>query len=154
MDAKTGKISTELHAGQRPFIRIPFSAFDHEEPAQLAKRMPVNTVIRKERALTKEQWNRIKLDSKVQDIEAKGKPHEDYFDKRDELKAQLPATPEDAVKRTPKLPRMGTEGCCARGCNGCLMFWNDQQYAKARDLLAKKKGGQLLDKSEAQRIKA
>lgn len=153
VDAKTGKVSTELHAGQRPFIRIPFTSFDHEDPASLAKRMPPYTVIRKERALTKEQWDRIKLDQKVQEVEVKHKPVEDYFDKRDTLKAERPKTPEDAEKRIPKLPRIGTEGCCARGCNGCLVFWNDPQYAKARDLLAKKKEGQLLGKAEAKSVK-
>ncbi len=26
----------------------------------------------------------------------------------------------------PKTSRKGVEGCCGRGCNGCLMFWNDR----------------------------
>ncbi|MBL4831918.1 MAG: hypothetical protein JKY55_18810, partial [Aliivibrio sp.] len=43
-------------------------------------------------------------------------------------------------------PKLGLDGCCGRGCNGCLMFWNDPAYAKARVLMAGKKQGQLLDK--------
>ena len=148
--AATGERRPEVHAGPRLAIRIPFSAFDHEDAADIAKRMPPYTILRKERALTQEQWNRVKLDAKVQQVESKGLPVEDYFEKRDELRASLPALEEGAEpKRTPRLPRVGTEGCCARGCNGCLMFWNDPQYAKARDLLAKKKGGTLLNKKEA-----
>ena len=35
-------------------------------------------------------------------------------------------------------PRLGVEGCCGRGCNGCLHFWNEPRYAKARQLLRSK----------------
>lgn len=145
--AGTGEIKTEVHAGWQKPIRIPFSAFDHEDAASIAQRMPVYTVLRKERALTLEQWNRVKLDAKVQQVESKGLPMEDYFDKRDELRSSLPES--DKMQKRTRLPRIGTEGCCARGCNGCLMFWNDPQYAKARELLAKKQGGALLNKQEA-----
>lgn len=151
--AKTGERREEVHAGMQQPIRIPFSAFDHEDAVSIAARMPVYTVLRKERALTPEQWARVKLDAKVQEVEAKSLPVEDYFDKRDDLRESLPVSEEAAQKRTPRLPRIGTEGCCARGCNGCLVFWNDPQYAKARDLLAKKKGGTLLDKKEAREVK-
>jgi putative protease len=147
--AKTGDRKSEVHAGPRLAIRIPFSAFDHEDATTLAARMPIHTVLRKERTLTPEQWNRIKLDAKVQQVEAKGLPVEHYFDKRDEYKAQRSEQEEAAPKCSARSPRIGTEGCCARGCNGCLMFWNDPQYAKARDLLAKKKDGMLLNKQEA-----
>ena len=53
-----------------------------------------------------------------------------------------------AQERRPKTPRFGVEGCCGKGCNGCLMFWNDPAYARARDLLAKKKHGEKLSKQE------
>jgi putative protease len=46
-----------------------------------------------------------------------------------------------------KTPRVGLEGCCGKGCNGCMMFWHDPLYAKAREILGKKKQGEMLAKS-------
>ena len=43
-----------------------------------------------------------------------------------------------------KTPRTGTEGCCGKGCNGCLPFWHDEKYAKAREILKNKKIGEML----------
>ena len=45
-------------------------------------------------------------------------------------------------------PRIGKEGCCGKGCNGCLIFWHEDKYKKARELLKTKKAGELLQKSE------
>jgi len=54
----------------------------------------------------------------------------------------------DSRSRTLNKPRLGTEGCCGRGCNGCLIFWNDPAYEKARTLMATKKQGEMLPKAE------
>ena len=27
-----------------------------------------------------------------------------------------------------KTNRIGKEGCCGKGCNGCLVFWHDDMY--------------------------
>ncbi len=51
-----------------------------------------------------------------------------------------------------RTPRLGIEGCCGRGCNGCLHFWNDARYARARELLKSKKQGALLSNEEARKI--
>ena len=52
-----------------------------------------------------------------------------------------------------RTPRLGIEGCCGRGCNGCLHFWNDARYAAARALLRSKKQGALLSNEEARQAK-
>jgi putative protease len=48
-----------------------------------------------------------------------------------------------------RTPRFGVEGCCGRGCNGCLPFWHDEKYAKAREILRGKKMGERLSAAEA-----
>ena len=142
-NAETGEITAEVHAGATPLIRVPFSAFDHEEVATLQNDFPAMTIARKEKALTQDQWDRLKLDAESQKLElGKGSEHQ-YEKKRDALQASLD---DRDSERTFKTPRRGTEGCCGKGCNGCLMFWHDPLYAKARTLLAKKKQGQLLEK--------
>src|SRR5690606_9785498 len=44
-------------------------------------------------------------------------------------------------------PKLGALGCCGLGCNGCLPFWNDEKYARARATLAQKKGLMKLPSS-------
>ncbi|KUJ73677.1 hypothetical protein AVO45_13860 [Ruegeria marisrubri] len=46
-----------------------------------------------------------------------------------------------------------TEGCCGRGCNGCLIFWQDPQYARAREVLLKRRQGAQLSRAEAAELK-
>jgi len=65
---------------------------------------------------------------------------------RNGVKKLQEAISEDGWTSAPKTSRKGVEGCCGRGCNGCLMFWNDPEYAKARELLAKKKHGEMLER--------
>ncbi|MBT3307156.1 MAG: hypothetical protein HN377_11835, partial [Alphaproteobacteria bacterium] len=43
-----------------------------------------------------------------------------------------------------KAPTLGLDSCCGLGCNGCLMFWNDPKYAKARETLKTRKIGEML----------
>lgn len=47
-------------------------------------------------------------------------------------------------ERKPRTPRIGTTGCCGKGCNGCLIFWHDAAYAKAREIMRSKKIGEKL----------
>ena len=145
-DAKTGKILDVVNPGTQPQIRIPFSLFDHENPELLREHVPVMTVLRKERALTPAQWERLKHDAEAHDMEL-GHGDEGLYERKTE-KLQA-AMDEDQTKRSIKSPRLGTEGCCGRGCNGCTIFWYDDKYAKARELLARNAQGELLTKQQA-----
>ena len=145
-DAKTGKILDVVNPGTQPQIRIPFTLFDHENPELLREHVPVMTVLRKERALTPAQWERLKHDAEAHDMEL-GRGDEGLYERKTE-KLQA-AMDEDQTKRSIKSPRLGTEGCCGRGCNGCTIFWYDDKYAKARELLARNAQGELLTKQQA-----
>lgn len=147
-DAANGKIQTVVNPGAKPRIRLPFSLFDHEDPELLRRHVPIMTILRKERALTPAQWERLKHDAVAHDMELDGDVNEAFYARK--LAKLQSVIDEDVTKRSIKSPRLGTEGCCGRGCNGCNIFWYDDKYAKARDLLAKNKQGQLLTKQQAQ----
>ncbi|SFK52389.1 putative protease [Pseudovibrio ascidiaceicola] len=144
-NAKSGEITQEVHAGKQPLVRIPFSLFDKDDAADFKDRFPVNTVVRKERPLTPEQWSRLKLDRTAERIEAHGEAtnaqQNKYESQRDRL---IDAIAEGSQDRKPKSPRLGLEGCCGRGCNGCMIFWEDPKFEKAREILKTKKQGVML----------
>ncbi|MEX0299734.1 MAG: U32 family peptidase C-terminal domain-containing protein [Kordiimonas sp.] len=142
-NAENGKLTSEVHAGTTPVIRVPFSLFDKEDITSLQNDFPAMTIIRKEKALTQEQWDRLKLDAESQKLELGKGTVKAYEQKRALLQNSID---DRDSERTFKTPRRGTEGCCGKGCNGCLMFWHDPKYEKARTLLAQKKQGQLLEK--------
>ncbi|HHI81612.1 MAG TPA: peptidase U32 [Rhizobiales bacterium] len=145
--AATGKVTDEVHAGTKPVIRLACSLFDHEDTATLEKRLPELTIVRKETPLTQAQWDRLKLDRVANRLETTGKTQDPanplYVSKREKLVNSLK---DAATTRRIKTPRLGLDGCCGRGCNGCLMFWHDPAYEKARALMAKKKQGETLDR--------
>ncbi len=144
---KNGKTTQEVHAGQVPHVRIPYAWFDQEDPTTLKERLPLYTVLRKERELTEYERNRIKLDVEARLLEMGKESHDMHDKKKVELLESLKAKLEE---KKPKTPRIGVEGCCGKGCNGCMVFWNDPKYAKARDLMATKKMGERLDRNMRQ----
>lgn len=150
-DATSGKRLDVVHGSTKTVIRIPFAMFDHEELDVLRTLFPVYSVLRKERALTDEQWSRIRLDKLTQGLEVTGKDNpKAYARRRDNLIEEIGEASED---RRFKTNRVGTEGCCGRGCNGCLIFWQDDQYAKAREELLRRKQGEQLSRDEAKTLK-
>ena len=140
-NARNGKITDSVNAAPETVIRIPFALFEHESLDDLKTLFPPMSIVRKEKPMTKTQWQRLKLDKTVQNIEL-GRGREDsYIENR---KALRKATQEDNEGKIFKSPRFGVEGCCGKGCNGCLSFWHAPEYARARDVLKKKKQGEML----------
>ena len=150
-DAATGERKTVVQGGTQTTIRVPFSLFDHEDLDDLKARFPALTVLRKEKALTDEQWNRIKFDKLVQGLESKGTRNDKAYEKRRDALAD--SIDQDTNERRFKTNRVGTEGCCGKGCNGCMIFWQDDQYARAREVLMKRKQGEQLSWEEAKDLK-
>ena len=97
--------------------------------------------------LTDEHWSRIRFDKLVQGLETSGHDNPKAYTRwRDELVDRIG---EDGNGRRFKTNRIGTEGCCGKGCNGCLIFWQDDKYARARETLSKRKQGEQLSRQEA-----
>jgi len=149
--AGTGEVKEAVHGGAQVTIRVPFSLFDHEDIDDLKARFPAYSVLRKEKAMTTEQWNRVKFDKLVQGLETGGKRNEKAYEKRRDALAESVA--EKAEGRKFKTNRVGTDGCCGKGCNGCLIFWEDDMYARARDTLLTRKHGEQLSRAEAKTLK-
>ncbi len=149
--AESGEITDDVHGGTKTVIRLPFSLFDHEDTDDLNAWFPEFSVMRKERALTDEQWKRIKFDKLTQEAEVKGKPNDTAYQKRRD--ALVASIQEGGNETRFKTNRVGTDGCCGKGCNGCMMFWQDDLYAKARDKVLKRKQGELLSRAEATAMK-
>ena len=149
--AKNGERKDVIHGGSQTTIRIPFALFDHEDPADIRARFPAFSVMRKERALSEDQWARIRLDKLTQGLEISGKDNPKAYEKRRD--AVIDAIGDGAEERRLKTNRVGTAGCCGKGCNGCLMFWEDPQYARAREVLEKRKLGEQLSRAEATEFK-
>ncbi len=151
-DVRHGRKTTRegINAGQKPVIRIPFAWFHEEDARSLRLDFPVHTVVRREQALTQEAWARLKLDRVAQAAELGKGGESKYQDARQDLVEALRSEYEGVTFRT---PRLGVEGCCGRGCNGCLHFWNEPRYANARQLLRSKRQGVLLSDDEARQVK-
>ena len=140
-----------VHGSTKTLIRLPFTLFDHEEIDDLRARFPVYSVLRKERALTDEHWSRIRFDKLVQGLKTSGRDNTAaYARRRDDLVEKIG---QDGNTRRFKTNRVGTEGCCGKGCNGCLIFWQDDKYALAREVLSKRKQGAQLSRREATDLK-
>ncbi len=146
-DVNNNRTTTEegIHGGQKPLLRIPFSWFHEEDQSKLREDFPCYTIIRKDRSLRKSEWARLKLDQTAMGIMQGAGSEAKYLEQRDELVSSLE---EDNKGRTFKTPRIGGDGCCGRGCNGCLHFWHDERFEKARQKLHDKKQGSLLTNAE------
>ena len=148
--AGTGEIRDVVHGGAQTTIRIPFERFDHEDISELKARFPAYTVLRKEKALSEEQWNRVKFDKAVQKLEMADRRDDKVYAKRRDALAESVAG--KVTERRFKTNRVGVEGCCGKGCNGCMMFWQDDTYARAREALLKRKQGEQLSNAEAKAL--
>lgn len=149
--AKDGARMDVVQGSQQPVIRLPFTLFDHEDLNDLKARFPAYTVLRKERALTEEQWNRVRFDKLTQALEVSGKDNAKAYTRRRDALAESVA--QDSNEKRFKTNRIGTEGCCGKGCNGCLIFWQGDEHARAREQLQKRKQGEMLSRAEAAALK-
>lgn len=135
IDARTGKVTDAVSAGQNKAIRIPLEIFQTLSPAELRQHLPVLSVARKMAALDEAQQARLIADLEALAIQIQ-KLKVDDAEKTRRLKEnqemQLFYKQKQVIK---KGPRMGLEGCCGKGCNGCRLFWFDPKYSRAREKL-------------------
>ena len=135
-NADTGEVADKANPGQGRAIRIPASLFHNEDVVRLKSMLPALTVGRTEAVLNEERQALLQGNLMSMDVE---RGLRDGSEARPSLKGRA---------HTGKTPALGLDSCCGLGCNGCLMFWNDDKYEKARETLKAKKIGQMLDKQE------
>lgn len=136
------EISDKLHAGQRPLIRIPASDFHLFEKEKLKELLPPMSLIRKEKMNIESEKLKVESRQLSHQLEAGNVGEKKYENKRAKYFAALEVGDD---KIAPRTPRVGVDGCCGKGCNGCLIFWHDDKYAKAREILKTKKIGEMLN---------
>lgn len=126
VDADSGRASSALSAGNGRAIRIPGAAFHNEGEQQLRAQLPALTVARKRVALTDAEQQTLAGHARALDVERGLIPLETL-----KASASLRGGGPPALKPI-RGPRLGLSGCCGLGCNGCLMFWHDPKFEKAR----------------------
>jgi len=136
-NADTGEVADKANPGQGRAIRIPAALFHNEDVANLKAMLPALTVGRTEAVLNEDRQALLQGNLMSMDVE---RGLRDGSEARPSLKGRA---------HTGKTPALGLDSCCGLGCNGCLMFWNDDKYEKARETLKAKKIGHMLDKQEA-----
>lgn len=141
--AETGKIQEKVTAGENRAIRIRAAVLHDENPADLKRRLPVLSIARKARPLTTDQELQLKQNNKAQGAEL-GLINADSLVRDPDERLRVI----QSMKGT-KPPKLGAEGCCGLGCNGCLPFWKEEKYEKARALLVAKKGLKKLPTAAA-----
>jgi putative protease len=128
--AQGGPSTQKVSAGEGRAIRILAGAFHMR--AIGAGQLPAGTVVRKGTPLSDEQTAFLQQNQRS-------------FDVQQQLVPEQSLTLRRTGAATGKAPRIGAEGCCGLGCNGCLPFWNEPKFAKARQRLRLSGPGVRLD---------
>lgn len=146
-DAKTRKITDKVSAGQNKAIRIPLAIFQTLRPEEVKAHLPVMSVARKMSHLNEAEKARLIADLEALQIQIENlKIDEVEKSKRlqENQQMQIFFKQKQVIS---KGPRMGLEGCCGKGCNGCRLFWFDPKYAQAREKRLAKIDSFLPEKS-------
>lgn len=143
-NVKKNLVVDVMHAGQKPLIRISASDFHLFDKEKLKALLPPLSLIRKEKLQNEE--DKLKVESRALSHKLEGGDilEKKYDRKRKKYFAARELEDATGKKLSMRTPRIGKDGCCGKGCNGCLMFWHDEKYAKAREILNKKGIGEML----------
>lgn len=144
-DATTGIVTDKVSAGQAKTIRIPASIFTSINQSELKNILPTLTVARKKKKTTNPQ-DAARIAQTKLNLKAEASGEKATTLETTALHPKIPAlTVEPRSSRG--VPRYGSEACCGKGCNGCLIFWNDHKFAGARERLKQKAIGEKLTSS-------
>ncbi len=141
-DPHDGKSRQKVSGGADLHFKVLFEAFDREETEVVRKTLVPMTVLRKDRELNEQFRCRVHLDSVSQKVELGSRTQGEYVAARDDLRESQSGDPRPSRY---KAARLGKEGCCGKGCNGCLIFTYDPAYEKARGLFRLGNIGQKLE---------
>lgn len=143
-DSETGEKTEKVSAGQNKAIRIPASIFEGLDQSKLRDLLPTLTVARKKKILSPTEKARLIADLEAQKAEIENLPVN--AERKQKLLEEAKEREEYIEKRSTRKrgPKMGSEGCCGKGCNGCMIFWNDPKYEEQRKAMEAKKIGEML----------
>ncbi|TCS62538.1 U32 family peptidase [Varunaivibrio sulfuroxidans] len=121
-------------------LRLPAALFHSEDTARIKEKLPVGTIARIKSDLSEDRRELLRANLVAMDIE-RGLGGDGGGSGAENARPALRGRTLQG-----KAPKLGLDGCCGLGCNGCLMFWNDEKYAKARKTLMGKKIGEKLNR--------
>jgi putative protease len=130
-------VTDRITAGEKRAILVRWEALAAEGRSDWANLLPPLTVVRKAKALDTAQTEQLNKNRAAQQVELGLIP-------ADSLRAPKSTRP---VGGPVKPPRLGAEGCCGLGCNGCLPFWNDEKYERPRARLLESRRGKLIERT-------
>lgn len=136
--AETGKVSEKVTAGESRAIRISAAAFHEFSADWLRDQLKPLTVVRKAKPLTSEQRAILQLRTTGGGQPALVPGARLVEGSQNEASRARPVRP----------PKLGADGCCGLGCNGCLPFWNEPRFENAR-LRLRTLGGKKLTERDA-----
>jgi len=143
-NAKTGVITDVVNQSQKnEGVRLSSAIFHEEDVVDLKRLLPELTLIRKNKNLNLVEKSRKSLHKAAQKLEINDKNQHIYQKQKDKY-LDNKQNDADSSKTIAKVAKIGMDGCCGKGCNGCLIFWNDDKYKSARELIKKKKIGEML----------
>jgi putative protease len=135
------EIVERLHGGQKPKFCIPASDFHLFSIDEIKRLLPEFTLVRKEKNNIEAEKLKVESRELSLKLEAGKIKEEKYHNKRS---SYFQAREIGDMQISPRTPGVGKEGCCGKGCNGCLIFWYDEKYSKAREILKTKKIVEML----------
>lgn len=149
---KDGSIRGDVHAGQKPTIKIPFEWFKGVNPETLRAQLPQFTLIRQLRQITPFEQTKVDFNKSAYQMEIGQEKESDYLDKKETFtkeasKEEVRIADKQKEREKMYAKQKGNNAhvkkkskCCGKGCSGCRIFWHSDEYKEARETLKKARG--------------
>ncbi|MDR0483916.1 MAG: U32 family peptidase [Alphaproteobacteria bacterium] len=143
IDANNGYPREKISPGKaNQAIRIPLSLFHNEEKSKLKEMLPEFTVVRK--VYIEPMYETFFKHNKVSFGVEQGTASQSVLDK---LQEKVDILKKEKWDKEANKDKTLLKPCCSKGCNGCMIFWQGDEYAKLRDKMKDKKIGEKLIKN-------
>jgi putative protease len=142
-DSVTGYTKPKLSPGKaNQSIRIPLSLFHNEDKDKIKEMLPEFSVVRK--VYIEPMYETFFKHNKVSlGVEA-GTASEHVLNK---LQEKVDVLKKEKWDKEAHKEKNLLKPCCSKGCNGCMIFWEGDEYKEHREKLKSKKIGEKLIKN-------
>lgn len=143
IDASDGYTKQKLSPGKaNQAIRIPLSLFHNEEKEKLKEVLPEFSIVRK--VYIEPMYETFFKHNKVSlGVEA-GTASEHVLSK---LQEKVDVLKKEKWDKEANKEKTLLKPCCSKGCNGCMIFWQGDEYKEHREKMKNKKIGEKLIKN-------
>lgn len=143
IDAEKGWVKEKISPGKaNQAIRIPLSLFHNEEKDKLKEMLPEFTIVRK--VYIEPMYETFFKHNKVSlGVEA-GTASQHVLDK---LQDKVDVLKKEKWDKEAHKDKTLLKPCCSKGCNGCMIFWEGDEYKAHREKMKDKKIGEKLIKN-------